>query len=121
MQQVRAVLIQSGVGAATSVAQLIVAVVIMFVYSWVLGLVYLACAPLYALLMRYSQLRIRPMFDAVESGHARYQSRQIDAIRGIATVKAMGAEEGLRQHMAREFGELRDKLLRADITAMTYE
>jgi ABC-type bacteriocin/lantibiotic exporter with double-glycine peptidase domain len=71
--------------------------------------------------MRYSQVRIRPMFDAVEVGHGRYQSRQIDSIRGIATVKAMGAEEGLRRRMAHEFGELRDKLLRADITSMVYE
>jgi ATP-binding cassette subfamily B protein len=121
MQQVRATLIQNGVAAATAVTQLIVVVVIMFVYSPVLGAVYLACAPFYALLMRYSQLRIRPMFDAVEAGQGRYQSRQIDSIRGIATVKAMGAEAGLRERMAREFDELRDKLLRADIAAMVYE
>lgn len=121
MQQVRAVLIQNGVAAATALTQVLVAVVIMFIYSYVLGLIYLACAPLYAFLMRYSQLRIRPMFDAVEAGHGRYQSRQIDSIRGIATVKAMGAEEGLRRRMAHEFGELRDKLLRADVTSMIYE
>jgi ABC-type bacteriocin/lantibiotic exporter with double-glycine peptidase domain/CRP-like cAMP-binding protein len=121
MQQVRAVLIQNGVAAATALTQVLVAVAIMFVYSYILGLVYLACAPLYVFLMRYSQLRIRPMFDAVEAGHGRYQSRQIDSIRGIATVKAMGAEEGLRRRMADEFGELRDKLLRADITSMIYE
>lgn len=121
MQQVRAVLIQNGVAAVTAVTQLIVAVAIMFVYSYILGLVYLACAPLYAFLMRYSQLRIRPMFDAVEAGHGRYQSRQIDSIRGIATVKAMGAEDGLRERMASEFDELRDKLLRADVTSMVYE
>jgi ABC-type bacteriocin/lantibiotic exporter with double-glycine peptidase domain len=121
MQQVRSVLIQNGVGAATAITQVLVAVAIMFVYSYILGLVYLACAPLYVLLMRYSQLRIRPMFDAVEAGHGRYQSRQIDSIRGIATVKAMGAEEGLRWRMADEFGELREKLLRADMTSMIYE
>jgi ABC-type bacteriocin/lantibiotic exporter with double-glycine peptidase domain/CRP-like cAMP-binding protein len=121
MQQVRAVLIQNGVSAATALTQVLVAVAIMFVYSYFLGLVYLACAPLYAFLMRYSQLRIRPMFDAVEAGHGRYQSRQIDSIRGISTVKAMGAEEGLRWRMASEFGELRDKLLRADVVSMIYE
>ncbi len=121
MQQVRAVLIQNGVGAATAITQLAVAVTIMFIYSWVLGAVYLACAPLYGLLMRYSQLRIRPVFDAVEAGHGRYQSRQVDSIRGIATVKAMGAEDGLRRRMAYEFSELREKLLRADITGMVYE
>jgi ABC-type bacteriocin/lantibiotic exporter with double-glycine peptidase domain len=121
MQQVRETLIQNGVAAATAVTQLLVAVLIMFIYSPILGAVYLACAPLYALLMRYSQQRIRPMFDAVEFGQGRYQSRQIDSIRGIATVKAMGAEAGLRERMALEFGELRDKLLRADIASMVYE
>jgi ABC-type bacteriocin/lantibiotic exporter with double-glycine peptidase domain/CRP-like cAMP-binding protein len=121
LQQIRAVLIQNGVGAATAVTQLVVAVVIMTVYSWQLALLYVACAPLYAGLMRYSRLRIRPMFDAVETGHGRYQSRQIDAIRGIATVKTMGAEAGLRERMRAEFAELRDKLFRADLVSMVYE
>ncbi len=77
MQQVRETVIQNGVAAATAVTQLLVAVLVMFIYSPILGAVYLACAPLYALLMRYSRLRI------------------------------------LRERMALEFGELRDKLLRA--------
>lgn len=71
--------------------------------------------------MRYSQHRLRPMFDSVEEGRARYESRQIDAIRGIETVKVMGAEESLRQRMAAEFGVLRDKLLHADVVVMIYE
>jgi len=121
MRQVRAVLIQNGVAALTAVTQLAVSVVIMFVYSWSLALLFCACAPLYAGLMRYSEKRLRPVFDSVEEGSGRYQSRQIDAIRGIETVKAMGAEEGLRQRMASEFGQLRDKLFRADVVAMVYE
>jgi ATP-binding cassette subfamily B protein len=121
MRQVRAVLIQNGVAALTAVTQLIVSVVIMFLYSWSLTLLFLLCAPLYAGLMRFSEKRLRPVFDSVEEGSGRYQSRQIDAIRGIETVKAMGAEEGLRRRMAGEFEQLRDKLFRADVVAMTYE
>ncbi len=121
MRQVRAVLIQNGVAALTAVTQLAVSLVIMFLYSWSLALLFCACAPLYAGLMRFSQKRLRPVFDSVEEGSGRYQSRQIDAIRGIETVKAMGAEEGLRQRMASEFGQLRDKLYRADVVAMIYE
>jgi len=121
LQQIRLVLIQSGVAAATAFAQLLVAVVIMLSYSLPLGLLYLASAPLYAGLMRFSSRRMRPMFDAVEIGHGRYQSRQIDAIRGIATVKTMGAEEGLRRRMRSEFAELRDRLFQADLVAMVYE
>jgi ABC-type bacteriocin/lantibiotic exporter with double-glycine peptidase domain len=93
----------------------------MFVYSWPLAVVYVACAPFYAGLMRFSSRRLRPMFDSVEAGHGRYQSRQIDAIRGITTVKSMGAEEGLRDRMRKEFGALREKLFRADLVAMVYE
>jgi ABC-type bacteriocin/lantibiotic exporter with double-glycine peptidase domain/CRP-like cAMP-binding protein len=121
MRQVRMVLIQNGVVALTAATQLMVALAIMFTYSWTLALLYLACAPLYAGLMRYSERRLRPVFDAVEEGQARYSSRQIDAIRGIETVKVMGAEEGLRARMAAEFNQLRDKLLRADVVAMVYE
>jgi ATP-binding cassette subfamily B protein len=121
MRQVRVVLIQNGVAALTAVAQLAVALTIMFIYSWTLALLFLACAPLYAGLMRFSERKLRPVFDSVEEGQGRYQSRQIDAIRGIETVKAMGAEEGLRRRMASEFHELREKLFRADVVAMTYE
>ncbi len=92
MRQIRAVLIQNGVAALTAATQLVVALVIMFVYSWSLAVLYCACAPMYAGLMRYSEKRLRPVFDSVEEGSGRYQSRQIDAIRGIETVKAMGAE-----------------------------
>jgi ABC-type bacteriocin/lantibiotic exporter with double-glycine peptidase domain/CRP-like cAMP-binding protein len=121
LQQIRSVLIQNGVVAVTAATQLFVATVIMFVYAWQLGLLYVAFAPLYGALMRFSSQRIRPIFDSVEAGHGRYQSRQIDAIRGIATVKTMGAEQGLRERMRTEFGELREKLFRADLVAMVYE
>ena len=121
MRQVRTVLVQNGVVALTAAAQLIVALAIMFRYSWTLGLLFLLTAPLYGGLMRYSERRLRPVFDSVEEGQARYESRQIDAIRGIETVKAMGAEESLRERMAGEFRLLRDKLFRADVVVMIYE
>lgn len=121
MRQVRAVLVQNGLVALTAATQLIVALAIMFSYSWTLGLLFLLTAPLYAGLMRFSERRLRPVFDSVEEGQARYESRQIDAIRGIETVKAMGAEESLRRRMAEEFRLLRDKLFRADVVVMVYE
>ena len=121
MRQVRAVLVQNGLVALTAATQLVVALVIMFSYSWTLGLLFLLGAPLYGGLMRFSERRLRPVFDSVEEGQARYESRQIDAIRGIETVKAMGAEESLQRRMAGEFGLLREKLLRSDVVVMTYE
>jgi ABC-type bacteriocin/lantibiotic exporter with double-glycine peptidase domain/CRP-like cAMP-binding protein len=121
MREVRAVLVQNGLVALTAATQLIVAVAIMFSYAWTLGVLFLLGAPLYGGLMRFSQRWLRPVFDSVEEGQARYESRQIDAIRGIETVKTMGAEESLRQRMAEEFGLLRDKLLRSDHVVMIYE
>ena len=97
MRQVRQVLVQQGVGALTAVTQLLAALVIMLVYSRPMALLFAAFAPLYALLMRYSSQRLRPDFDGLEEGFGRYHSRQIDAIKGIETVKAMGAEAGLRR------------------------
>ena len=67
----------------------------MLYYSWQLTLVYLAVVPLYLLLMRYSARRLRPMFDSLEDAYGRYGSQQIDAIRGIETVKALAAEDGV--------------------------
>ena len=39
------------------------------------------------------------MFDSLEEAFGKYESQQIDAIRGIETVKALAAEEGLRTAM----------------------
>jgi ATP-binding cassette subfamily B protein len=121
VRQVRQFLIQSGVEALTSSAQLIAALVLMFIYSWELALVYLAVIPLYALLMRYSATRLRPMFDSLEEAYGRYTSQQIDAIRGIEAVKALAAEEGFRKQMLARFSALADRLFRSEFLVMTYQ
>ena len=70
---------------------------LMFVYSWLLDArLPRRWCPLYVLLMRYSATRLRPMFDSLEEAFGRYASQQIDAIRGIETVKALAAEDGFR-------------------------
>lgn len=120
LRDVRDLLIQEGVSALTAITQLVVALVIMLVYSWRMGLLFAACLPVYAGLMRYSQLRLRPVFEGVEEGFGRYQSRQIDALKGIETVKALGAEPGLRRRLLNEFADLQDKLFRADFSLMVY-
>ena len=121
MRHVREVLVQNGLLALTAAAQLLVALVIMFTYSWTLGLLFVLGTPLYAGLMRYSERRIRPALDSLEEATARYESRQIDAIRGIETVKAMGAEQSLRYRMADEFVFLREKLIHSDQVLLVYE
>jgi ATP-binding cassette subfamily B protein len=121
MRQVRQFIVHNGVLGLTAAAQVFVAVVLMFIYSPLLAAVYLAAAPLYAVLMRFSAKRIRPMFDSLEESFGKYQSRQIDAIKGIETVKAMGVERSLRQLMLTQFNDLADRLFRADYTVMLYE
>src|SRR6185436_7161586 len=78
-------------------------------------------APLYAALMKYSSKRLRPMFDELEECYGKYASHQIDAIKGIETVKAMGAESSLREMMLGEFHGLSRKQFKSDFTSMTYD
>ena len=99
MRQVRDVLVQHGIAGVTAVGQLTVTVVIMAAYSPWLTTVFLATAPLYALLM-YSAVRwLRPTFYDLEDAYGRYHSYQVDAIKGIETVKAVGGEPMFRQLM----------------------
>ena len=121
LRQVRQLLVQNGVQALTAVTQLLVALVLMVVYSPVLSLVYLATVPFYAALVRYSRKRIRPVFDTLEEAFGRYESRQIDAIKGIETVKALGAEPALRRLLLDQFNGLAKRVFRADFTIMVYE
>jgi ATP-binding cassette subfamily B protein len=121
VRQVREFLVQSGVQAMTSVTQLVAALALMFVYSWTLALVYLATVPLYAWLMRFSAKRLRPMYDNLEEAFGKYQSAQIDAIRGIETVKALAAEQVFRSYMLRQFQGLADRVFRSQFLVMIYD
>ena len=72
-------------------------------------------------MMRFSSTRLRPLYDDLEANYGRYSSGQIDAIRGIETVKAMGAEAPFRELMLTEFLRVGDKRFRADLTVLLYE
>jgi ABC-type bacteriocin/lantibiotic exporter with double-glycine peptidase domain/CRP-like cAMP-binding protein len=120
-RQVRAFFIQSGVQALTSATQLLAALGLMLFYSWKLALVYLATVPAYAGLMRFSAKRLRPMYDNLEEAYGRYSSGQIDAIRGIETVKALAAEEALRRLMLSRFQVLADRVFRTEFLVLAYQ
>jgi HlyB family type I secretion system ABC transporter len=121
MRQVRQFMVQNGITGLASALQFLVALAIMFAFSWRLGLVYLATVPLYVVLMRYSSTRLRPTYDSLEESWGKYQSRQIDSIRGIETVKAMGAESALSRLLLGQFNDLSARLFRADFTASIYQ
>jgi HlyB family type I secretion system ABC transporter len=121
MRQVRTFVVQQGVQGLTALATLSAALVLMFVYDWLLALVFLATAPIYLFLMRFSRRRLRPMFDSLEEAFGKYHSHQIDAIKGIETVKAVSGEHAFRSRMLEQFQGLSRRLFRADFTIMSYE
>ncbi|MCE5288106.1 MAG: peptidase domain-containing ABC transporter [Nocardiaceae bacterium] len=121
MREVRRVLVEDGVVALTAVFQLAVVFVALVVYSWQIGLLFLAVSPLYLLLMRYSQQRLKPALDALEESFGRYESRQLDSIKGIEVLKLSAVEDGFRQSLAADFDALADKAYRRDVTALVYD
>jgi ATP-binding cassette subfamily B protein len=121
MRQIRDFVVQACVTGFTATVQLAVSLTLMFVYSPLLGGVFLATTPLYAALMHVSARWLRPVFGELEEGFARYASHQIDAIRGIETVKAMGAESAFRQMMLNRFHAIAGRQFRADFTILSYE
>jgi ABC-type bacteriocin/lantibiotic exporter with double-glycine peptidase domain len=121
MRQVRIYLVQQGVVGLTAAAQVLAAVVIMVALSPPLAATYLATVPLYAAAVIYSRRRLRPVLASLEESFGAYHSRQIDAIRGIDTVKARGAEHALRTVMRRQFDALADRVYRADLAFMRYD
>ena len=121
LRRVREFLVQHGVVALTSTVQILAALALMFIYSPLLGLVYLATAPIYVLMMRFSSRKLRPIFADLEEGFGRYHSYQIDAIKGIETVKAVAGEGGFRQAMLAQFHAVARRQFHADFTVMVYD
>jgi ATP-binding cassette subfamily B protein len=121
LREVRQLFLQQGVQALTAAATLVVALGLMFWNDVGLALLYLTVAPVYGLLMVVAARRLRPVFDSLEESWGRYKSRQIDAIKGIDTVKAAGAEPHVRGLLLRQFDELAGRLFRADFTMMLVE
>jgi ATP-binding cassette subfamily B protein len=70
--------------------------------------------------MRFASTRLGPLYAELEEAHGRYQSFQIDAIKGIETVKSLGGEYAFRDLMLRQFQGVARKRFTADFTVMTY-
>jgi ATP-binding cassette subfamily B protein len=118
---VRDFLVQHGIAGITGVAQLAATVAVMLAYSPWLTLVFLATAPFYAALMVAATKMLRPTFVDLEEAFSKYHSYQIDAIKGIETVKALGGESAFRRLLLDQFLGVARKIFRADYFAMTYE
>lgn len=118
--QIREFVVEHGVQALTAGAQLLAALGLMLVYSPKLTLVFLSTLPLFILMMRFASKWLFPLYAELEESHGRYQSFQIDAIKGIETVKSLGAEFSFRDLMLQQFNGVARKRFRADFTLMTY-
>jgi HlyB family type I secretion system ABC transporter len=121
VRQVREFAVQQGLRALTAAVEILAAVTLMIVYSWKLALVFLVTAPLYAGLMYFSVCWLRPIFHNLEDAFGKYASHQIDAIKGVETVKALGAEGSFRERMLDEFLAIAGRQFNADFTIMCYE
>lgn len=121
LRQVREFVVQDGVHVLTSGAELLGALTLMGIYSPTLLGVFLATSPLYVLLMRFSARYLQPMVKELEEAYGRYSSYQIDAIKGVETVKAMGVEGALRNLMLGEFHRIARRQFASDLTVMGYE
>lgn len=119
--QIREFMVEHGVAALTALAQLGASVALMLLYSPFLTVVFLATVPLLVLLMRFASRHLLPLYAELEESHGRYQSFQIDAIKGIETVKSLAAEHAFRDLMLRQFHGVARKRFRADFTAMGYQ
>src|SRR5262249_44981961 len=113
--------VQQGVGGLSALVQLAATITMMFVYSPRLSLVFLATAPLYAGMMYFSARYLRPLLDKLEDAYGKYHSYQIDAIRGIETVKAMAAEGTFREVMLGQFNAVSRRRFKADFTMMGFD
>jgi ATP-binding cassette subfamily B protein len=120
-REVREFIVQSGVGGALGVVQLLVIVGFMGYYSLRLLAVFLLTVPAYAALMVFAARVLKPTLALLEETYGTYSSRQIDAIKGIEAVKSAGAENTLRQHMLNEFTNLAGRQFRGNFVTMTYE
>ena len=121
IRQVREFFVQNGVNGLTALTQIAGSVLLMFVYSPLLAAVFLAMAPLYAGLMFYSSRKLKPIFDQLEEAYGKYHSHQIDAIKGIETVKAIGAESALREKMLEQFHGLARRQFKSNFLTMSYD
>jgi ATP-binding cassette subfamily B protein len=120
MRQAREVIVQDLVMGLTALAQVLVAGAMMLLVSPVLGCAFAVSVPLYIAIARLAGRRLRPMLHGLAESFADYHSYQVDAVKGVETVKALGAEDRLRADMVRRFDGLARRQFRVDLATSTY-
>ena len=120
-RQVRQLIVTSGVTAVLALVQVIVAMGLMAVYSAGLTAWFLVVVPVYGGLMFAAARYLRRTYADLEASLGRYRSEQLDAIKGIETVKASSAEPAFRESLLQRFLGMAQEQFRADVAVLSYQ
>ena len=120
-RELREMVVRSGVSGVLAVVQIVVALGLMTIYSFKLTAVFLVVTPLYLLLMAFSAKLMKPLFAQLEEAYGKYSSDQLDALKGIESVKAASAESAFRDLLLDRFLQTSRQQFKADYTGLTYE
>jgi ATP-binding cassette subfamily B protein len=110
MADIRRIVVQEGIDALTALSLVLVVVAIMFSQAPLLAVAFTAVLPLYGLLMWLSHQRVRPVLATMEEALGRYTGSQVDLLKGVETVKTLGAEPTLRATLRNEFAVLANRV-----------
>jgi ATP-binding cassette subfamily B protein len=120
VREIRRIVVELGIEALSASTQIVAGIAIMFVLSPLLAGIFLLAGPLYALAMRYSARRLRPLYASIEESFGRYMSDQIDLLKGIESVKSSGKEEGLRARLQQVFSTFTSRTVSSQRTIARY-
>jgi ATP-binding cassette subfamily B protein len=120
-QEVREMIVTVGFAGLLALVQLTGSLALMASYSLKLTAVFLGIFPIYAGLMVVSQRYLKPLFARLEDEHGRYRSDQLDAIKGIETVKACAAESEFRRRLLDRFLGLAHHQFRSYYLVVAYQ
>jgi ABC-type bacteriocin/lantibiotic exporter with double-glycine peptidase domain len=109
MQQVNNVLTTKGIAGITAVVQLALILVVMFVYSVGLSLVFVGLTIVYVVLIRTAFLRVGPVYASLEHAFGQFASKQVDLLKGIQSVKIVGRRPGIRASISAALDDLAKK------------
>jgi ABC-type bacteriocin/lantibiotic exporter with double-glycine peptidase domain/CRP-like cAMP-binding protein len=121
VRSLRDFLVQSGVEAASAAITLVAIVVLMAVYNILLALIFVAVAPAYVATLRVWRRHIRPVAANLQESEGEYSAIQVDAVKGIETIKALSAERTVRDYLAFKRTSLSQRRFRVELGGMIYQ
>ena len=112
VDQVTAFLQGGGIQFLTNAAQLVIATVIMCVYSWQLAVPVLVIAGLLLVVMREMQRHIGRRYDRARRDLAQMQTAVAESVIGAPVIRSTGTDERARAKLDEAVDRARDSLLR---------